>query len=716
MTSLTRVSILALVSATWILQPANLASQAQQAADRARGHSARHLDDLAAKHGNGDTRHRELRLQIDERRRAHRKVQQLHRGVPVFGGEAIVHTAEDGTLEGVTDNYLTGIGPVDTVPLLTPEDAVTAALAAYGADRSVLTAPPLTDLWILREDGDHLAYRVRLRREDGTHDTALPVYFIDAADGSVLFAYDNLQSQSAIGSGTSLYSGTVQISTYQDGGTYYLEDVDRKLGTFTMNNTTTTQTRISETDNVFDSASQKAAVDAHFGAAQMFEYLLNVHGRQGIYGNLSFPGLIPSRVHYSTNYCNAFWNGSSMTYGDGDGTSCFPLVSLDVVGHEMGHGVIEQTANLTYSGESGGLNESFADILGAMTERYTRGMSANVWLIGDEILPPFLRSMANPPADGSSPDYYTASVGGLDVHYSSGIQNKAFYLLSAGGTHPHSNVTVIDIGPGKAEQIFYKALTTYMTSSTNYAGARTATLNAATALYGSFSDEYDAVATAWCAVGVGACPVPDVTAPTTIASAAGYSFGSLTNHTVTVALTATDNVDGSGVASLVYSATGATTLPATTTGGNATIPVTADGETIISFQATDNAGNTETLQTRVVRIDLSPPSATAAASPSTLWPPNGKPVTVTISGVLLDPAGVASASYVVDDEYGQVSSSGAIAVAADGSYQFTIQLPASRLGTDKDGRVFTIRIVTTDTVGNTATAETRVVVPHSQGQ
>jgi hypothetical protein len=210
--------------------------------------------------------------------------------------------------------------------------------------------------------------------------------------------------------------------------------------------------------------------------------------------------------------------------------------------------------------------------------------------------------------------------------------------------------------------------------------------------------------------------VPDVTAPTTIATAAGYTFGSLTNQTVTVELIATDNVDGSGVASLVYSATGATTLPSTTTGGNAAIPVTADGETIISFQATDNAGNTEALQTRVVRIDRSPPSATAVASPSALWPPNGKPVAVTISGVLLDPAGVASASYVVDDEYGQASSSGAIAVAADGSYQFTIQLPASRLGTDKDGRVFTIRIVTTDTVGNTATAETRVVVPHSQGQ
>ena len=474
----------------------------------------------------------------------------------------------------------------------------------------------------------------------------------------------------------------------------------------------------------------------------------------------------------------------------------------------MTHGVVEATAGLIYSGESGALNESFADIFAAMTERYVRGMSANVWLIGEEVLPPFLRSMANPHADGISPDYYFAGIGNIDVHWSSGVGNKAFYLLSEGGTH-HS-VTVTGIGPDKAEKIFYKALTTYMVSSTKYAGARTATLSATADLYGNGSDEYDAVATAWCAVGVGACPVADATAPITTASAAGYVFGSWTNQGVTVTLDAADNANGSGVASLVYSASGATTLPATTTGGNAVIPVnaegetfitfhatdvagnieaqqtvvvridrtapsviasaggyvfsrltnlgvnvslfaadnaggsglasivyslsgattlppttaggevaltvSADGETIITFQATDVAGNTTPPQTRVVRIDRAGPSATANASPATLWPPNGKPVAVTISGVLEDPAGVASASYIVDDEYGQASSSGAVAIAADGSYRFTIQLPASRLGADTDGRVFRIRIVVTDAAGNTGRVETRVVVPHSQGK
>lgn len=904
-----RVSILVLLTAVWILQPANLASQAQQAADRARGHSARHLDDLAARHGNGDTSHREMRLQIDERGRAHRKVQQLHRGVPVFGGDAIVHTADNGTLEGVTDNYITAIGPVDTTPILTPVDAINAALAAYGADASVLTAAPRVDLWILRQDGDHLAYRVRLSRIDGTRDTAMPVYFIDAADGRVLFGYNNLQTQSTTGTGATFYSGTVSIPTYQAGASYYLQDVNRKIGTSTANSSTLLPgTVVTDADNIFDSASQKAAVDAQYGSSKTYDYYLNVHGRHGI-DDLDGPSsttaadgttrLLLNVVHYGNNYCNAFWNGQLMVYGDGTASQgCGPVVAIDVTGHEMTHGVIERTAGLIYSGEPGGLNESFADIFGAMIERYARGMSDNVWLIGEEPLPPFVRSMADPPSDGGSRDYYTSTIGNIDVHYSSGVQNKAFYLLSVGGTH-HS-VTVTAIGPDKAEKIFFKALTTYMTSTTKFAGARTATLSAAADLYGNGSDEYDAVATAWCAVGVGACPVADLIPPSTTASAAGYSFGTWTNQDVTVTLDAVDNADGSGVdtlvysasgatmlppastaghasitvtaegdttisfhatdvagnieatqtrdvridrtaptitlsaayifgnwinhnvsviwsasddrsgvatvvysasgagalpptttggsggilfgaegetivtfeatdvagnthsetrvlridktapsatasaggysfgtltnqsltvsldsadntggsgvAALVYSASGATTLPATTTGGSAVINVNADGDTIISFHSIDVAGNSGPTETRVVRIDRGGPSATAAALPSALWPPNGKLTPVTIRGTIQDPSGVSSASYIVNDEYGQASSAGAVAVSSSGAYSFVIQLPASRLGTDTDGRTFRIRIVVTDVAGNAATAETRVIVPHSQGK
>ncbi|WP_030953682.1 M4 family metallopeptidase, partial [Streptomyces sp. NRRL S-481] len=225
-------------------------------------------------------------------------------------------------------------------------------------------------------------------------------------------------------------------------------------------------------------------------------------------------------VHYGNNYVNAFWSDSCfcMTYGDGSGNAN-PLTSLDVAAHEMSHGLTSNTAGLVYSGESGGLNEATSDILGAGAEFFADNASdVGDYLIGEEIdingdgSP--LRYMDKPSKDGDSADAWSSSLGGLDVHYSSGPANHFFYLLSEGsGTKtingvtynsPTSNgSTVTGIGRTKALQIWYKALTTYMTSTTKYAQARTATLNAAKDLYGATSTEYKAVAAAWSAVNVG---------------------------------------------------------------------------------------------------------------------------------------------------------------------------------------------------------------------
>jgi Zn-dependent metalloprotease len=208
-----------------------------------------------------------------------------------------------------------------------------------------------------------------------------------------------------------------------------------------------------------------------------------------------------------------------MTYGDGDGTQLGPLVSLDVAGHEMSHGVTSKTAALTYSGESGGLNEATSDIFGTLVEFYAGNSSdTGDYLIGEKIVRSgfgrdALRYMDKPSKDGSSADSWSSSVGNLDVHYSSGPANHFFYLLSEGSgaktingvsyNSPTSNgSTVTGIGRAKAVQIWYKALTTYMTSTTNYKGARTATLSAASALYGASSTEYAAVNAAWAAVNV----------------------------------------------------------------------------------------------------------------------------------------------------------------------------------------------------------------------
>lgn len=492
----------------------------------------------AQENGYYNLEQRVAKVEIDDLNMAHTRVQQTVNGVPVWGGEAIVHLRKDGSLFTVTDNLVKNVF-VDTTPTLSEKVAVEMATSRIRGGREVLTAEPVTDLWVWAgKDETQLVYRVQLRREDGTAQTSMPVYFINAHTGAKVFSYDNLQTQSATGSGVSLYSGTVPLNTYKSGTTFYLEDVGRKVGTFNYNNGTSTAARYSDADNVWDSAIQKAGVDAQYGAIKTYDYFLNVHGRNGIDGSggpgatTSIDGttrLITSRVHYSSNYNNAFWNGSYMTYGDGNGTTFSPLVTLDIAGHEMTHGVTERTANLTYANESGALNESMSDVFGAMVERSVQGESANTWKIGEQCYTPSngtgdaLRYMDNPHLASNSgytsdddPDHYaeryTGSGDNGGVHINSGIANYAFYLAAKGGTHHRSGVTVTGMGADDAAKIWYRALTSYMTASTNFAGARTATLNAATVLFGATSTQYARTCAAWTAVGVGtACTAPTPT-------------------------------------------------------------------------------------------------------------------------------------------------------------------------------------------------------------
>ena len=169
-----------------------------------------------------------------------------------------------------------------------------------------------------------------------------------------------------------------------------------------------------------------------------WDYFKVIHGRNGIFGNGT--GAY-NRVHYGTNYVNAFWDGTKMTYGDGDGTNYGPLVSLDVAGHEMSHGVTENTAGLIYSGESGGLNEATSDIFGTMVEFFANNANDPAdYLIGEEFdlaQHAGFRRMDKPSSDGSSLDCWSPTAGTVDVHYSSGIGNHFFYLLAEGsGARP----------------------------------------------------------------------------------------------------------------------------------------------------------------------------------------------------------------------------------------------------------------------------------------
>ena len=514
------------------------------------------------------------RVRIDDLNMAHTRFQQLYNGLPVFGGEAIVHLHPNGAVRGMTNNLVTSV-QVDTTPDYTGEEAFDIALVEADLDELHLTQAPTVDLYVLRHEGkDHLVWRVQLTRIDGDADPTRPVLFIDAHSGEVVWQYENLQTAATTGTGVGYYSGSVSINTYQSGTTYYLEDTTRKLGTYTYNSGTTSASYCTDTDGTFNTSSSTAKsnqyiwVEAHYNAGKVWDYYYYELGRNGIDGS-GGPGYVSSLtgsgatitsfVNYSSRYANAFWDGSAMYYGDGDGTWFYPLVTLDISGHELTHGVTENESNLTYSGESGGLNESMSDIFGAAIEAYRDGaVSSDTWDIGEEAYIPTgaLRYMDDPYADGYSMDYYSSSAASTDVHYSSGISNLAFYLLSQGGTHPRgkSTTSVTGIGIDAAAAIFYRANATYMTASTNFSGARTATLSAAADLYGSTSTEYTQVGNAWTAVGVG-----------------GSSGG-----TTTTCTTSTGSLSAKGKSAYISSSSGFTVSSSVTMTGALTGPSSAD--------------------------------------------------------------------------------------------------------------------------------------------
>ncbi len=256
-----------------------------------------------------------------------------------------------------------------------------------------------------------------------------------------------------------------------------------------------------------------AAQRAHDGASTIYDYYQSVHNRDGINDN---DMTVISSVHTGNDWNNAVWYNNQMFYGDGDLTLFGDLTqSLDIIGHELTHGVVSYTANLVYQNESGALNEAMADIMGVSADAWHRGSQQPNWLLAVDAYTPdiagdAMRYMNNPTLDNQSYDYYPERYTGSGdyggVHLNSGIANLAYVLLVDGGTHPRNKTTIVVPGLGldQSQRIFYRALTTYFNASTNFSQARIGTAQAAQDLYGN--DAKTAVETAWCAVGVGACP------------------------------------------------------------------------------------------------------------------------------------------------------------------------------------------------------------------
>ncbi|MEV6043994.1 M4 family metallopeptidase [Streptomyces xanthochromogenes] len=450
----------------------------------------------------------------------HTRYERTYEGLPVLGGDLIVHTSKSGTTQGVTRATKATLKLATTTPRITATTAQKQALGLAkdrGSAKATSDRAPRKVVWAAA-DKPVLAYETVIGgfQDDGTPNQLHVV--TDAATGKTLFQYQGIET----GVGNTQYSGKVDLTTTQSGSSYTLTDASRGgHKTYNLDHQQDgTGTLFSQDNDTWgDGKTTNAATagaDAAYGAQATWDFYKNTFGRSGIKndGKAAY-----SRVHYGKAYVNAFWDDSCfcMTYGDGTNDSD-PLTSLDVAGHEMSHGVTSNTAGLEYSGESGGLNEATSDIMGTGVE-FAANSSADPgdYLIGEKIningdgKP--LRYMDKPSKDGGSADYWSSSVGGEDVHYSSGVANHFFYLLSEGSgaktiggvdydspTKDGSKVT--GIGRDKALQIWYKALTSYFTSTTDYADARKGTLSAATDLYGADSAEFKAVEAAWTGVDV----------------------------------------------------------------------------------------------------------------------------------------------------------------------------------------------------------------------
>ncbi|MGW2744881.1 M4 family metallopeptidase [Streptomyces sp. NPDC001450] len=473
---------------------------------------------------------------VDRNGTQHVRYDRTYHQLPVLGGDFVVHLAPSGAFRSADRATRTRVSLSSIVPKVSGPKAADLAVNAL---RAVNLGDTLRNLKAKPElvvDALHgapkLAWRTNAVGQDSLGNPVARTVLTDARTGAQIDAWDSIET--ATGDGKSLYGGTVPLETTQSGSSYQLKDPTRG-NTYTGDAENKTDlcffgicfsrapaTLFTDADNHWGTGSNSdrssAAVDAQYGTNETWDYYKNVHGRSGIAGDGKGSY---NRVHYGNNYNNAFWDDSCfcMTYGDGDGSTFGPLVALDVAGHEMSHGVTSKTAALTYSGESGGLNEATSDILGTMVEWYANNPSdPGDYLIGEKIVKsgfgkPALRFMDKPSKDGNSADYWSSSVGNLDVHYSSGVANHFAYLLAEGSgaktvngvsydSPTYNGSTVTGIGRDKVGKIWYRALTVYMTSSTNYKAARTATLNAAKDLYGAGSTEYNAVAAAWSAVNV----------------------------------------------------------------------------------------------------------------------------------------------------------------------------------------------------------------------
>lgn len=451
--------------------------------------------------------------ETDELGMTHYRYIQSVNGVPIDGAKFVVHTDKSGEVK-VTNGKLHPDAKTkvkDTKTQLSSAEAVNKAWEHINLSKAdtLVNAPAEPEglpkqsgvedtveksELVLLEKGNsyHLTYKVQLQFIQ-PYGANWQIY-VDAKSGRVVEAYNAVTDAATSGYGYGVLGDYKTLNTYYSNSTYYLYDVTKPMNGLIETRTARNGSSLpgsysTDTNNAWTAVSQGADVDAHAYAGKVYDYYKNTHNRNSFDNN---GATIRSTVHYGNRYNNAFWNGSQMVYGDGDGVTFAPLSgSLDVVAHEITHAVTERTAGLQYQYQSGALNESMSDVFGYF-------LDSGDYLVGEDVYTPgqggdALRSMSNPEAygqPGHMSGYVNTTSDNGGVHTNSGIPNKAAYY------------TISSIGKAQSEKIYYRALTVYMTPTTNFSNARAALLQSAADLYGSGSTAYNAVKSAWDKVGV----------------------------------------------------------------------------------------------------------------------------------------------------------------------------------------------------------------------
>jgi bacillolysin len=486
----------------------------------------------------GDLRLRQHRADTLKTGRMHDRLDQYYKGVRVFGGD-VARQSESGITISLFGTIYEGID-LDTTPALSADRAREVIEQSGGAAMRPGVDPELVVL-PLDAGGYALAYRARVLSPDG-----LFMYFVDANSGAVLLQYNDLKTDSAIGTGKGVLGDDKKMSVVKESKTYRAQDALRppSLETFDLAGNATKAMNFltgrgplyasdiaSDADNAWTDG---AVVDAHAYAGWVYDFYFKRFGRRGL-DNADIP--IVSIVHPAKRddvmrqsnsivglfYLNAAYFGDGvMVYGeglpsaltDGDGKHWnYMSGGLDVIGHELTHGVTDYSSQLIYRGESGALNEAFSDIMGTAIEFYFQPkgdgpMHADYLIAEDVVTPGGLRSLQNPDAFGD-PDHFTKRyLGAADnngVHINSTIVTHAFYLAIEGGVNAVSRLSVEGVGATSRQQIeniFYRTFTQLLPSNASFSVARAATIQCARDLYGAGSGAERAIIQAWSAVGV----------------------------------------------------------------------------------------------------------------------------------------------------------------------------------------------------------------------